>query len=524
MSDEEKEKEEEEEKKGGINWLRKRRGSQLGNHRLSLNPQGKLSSALRAIRKSGSESKKGKKDREKGSGGESSSDMEAVPENGEPAKERRRSKGKDNKAKGTVGDAGSEGDSPKKTKTKTKTTKKKKGSFVMFRGLESGYKKMSADDTPMKENEKEREMNDEAKAESGKNEAKNENESTSHAEQERSTDAPTPAAQVVESKEPEQEKRVTEEKATETPPALVKEKEEGAKKVTMDATAETAQSGDGRASRGVTEEAFARKAQLERSVTISSRTLYAMMGKGFQQMKASDAPSDDQSADDRTSESSSAAKRRSGGGEELASSPASSPAKPRREASPLARRKNEEGQGSSPSVRRNHSTEDTAVPAGGGGKRDSGEEAERRKKKAQSADKASPRSERRLSRRATRADLNSASLSSSMSTTHIRERDPKREVAKERRGSFMIRTLSLSGSFAVPQKSLKDEHHQREERKGSVSLASGQSWAGVVPVHSAKEDIEFLSADPGHIARQLTLMDWYVWHAPPPPRTKIGSS
>jgi hypothetical protein len=245
-----------------------------------------------------------------------------------------------------------------------------------------------------------------------------------------------------------------------------------------------------------------------------------MMGKGFQQMKASDAPSDDQSADDRTSESSSAAKRRSGGGEELASSPASSPAKPRREASPLARRKNEEGQGSSPSVRRNHSTEDTAVPAGGGGKRDSGEEAERRKKKAQSADKASPRSERRLSRRATRADLNSASLSSSMSTTHIRERDPKREVAKERRGSFMIRTLSLSGSFAVPQKSLKDEHHQREERKGSVSLASGQSWAGVVPVHSAKEDIEFLSADPGHIARQLTLMDWYVWHAPPPPRAQ----
>ncbi len=121
LSDEEKEKEEEEEKKGGINWLRKRRGSQLGNHRLSLNPQGKLSSALRAIRKSGSESKKGKKEREKGSGGESSSDMEAVPENGEPAKERRRSKGKDNKAKGTVGDAGSEGDSPKKTKTKTKT-------------------------------------------------------------------------------------------------------------------------------------------------------------------------------------------------------------------------------------------------------------------------------------------------------------------------------------------------------------------------------------------------------------------
>jgi hypothetical protein len=186
--------------------------------------------------------------------------------------------------------------------------------------------------------------------------------------------------------------------------------------------------------------------------------------------------------------------------------------KAKREASPKAGRKNKKEQGS-PLVGRSNSTEDSP-PREIGGKQDVREEAS--KKKAQSADKASVRSERRLSRRATRADLNSTSLASSLSTTHIQDRDPKKEATKERRGSFMIRTLS--GSFMVPHRSLKEESEEqrhnaggtREDRKSSISLASGQSWAGVVPVHSAKEDIDFLTADPGHVARQLTLMDWYA--------------
>jgi len=77
----------------------------------------------------------------------------------------------------------------------------------------------------------------------------------------------------------------------------------------------------------------------------------------------------------------------------------------------------------------------------------------------------------------------------------------------ERRRSFMMRTLSVSNSVSGVYKSEDSGDHSK------VGLSSGQSWANMSPVpisvNSAKEDIDFLTADPCHIARQLTLMDWF---------------